>query len=106
MGPSCLHRGQSVVVAGDGVVVLDALLGTALLVDLHERKGRGVVFHEAHLWGHRHNSRHWGRGGETGGRVRADNPTPAPDFASRDVSGAEEAPAGVDLAELCSGDGA
>lgn len=57
----CLHCGQPVIVTGDGVVVLDAFLGTALLVDFHEGKRGGVVFHETHLWGHSHNPRNWGK---------------------------------------------
>ena len=58
--PPGLHGGQAVVVAGDGVVVLDALLGAALLVDLHQREGRGVVLHQTHLGGHGHHPGDWG----------------------------------------------
>lgn len=61
MGPASLHGGQSVIIPGNGVVMLDALLGAALLVDLHEGQGRRVVLHEAHLRGHGHNTRNWGR---------------------------------------------
>lgn len=38
LGSPCLHCGQPVIVTGDGVVMLNAFLGTALLVDLHEGK--------------------------------------------------------------------
>lgn len=33
---SGLHSGQAIVVSGDGVVMFDALLGTALLVDFYQ----------------------------------------------------------------------
>ncbi|TNN49206.1 hypothetical protein EYF80_040572 [Liparis tanakae] len=61
---SGLHRGQAVVVSGDGVVVLDALLGAALFVDLHQRQRRRVVLHQPHLRRDRHHPGHWGGGEE------------------------------------------
>lgn len=55
---SGLHGGETVVVSGNGVVVLDALLGAALLVDFHQGERGRVVLHQPHLRRHRHHSGH------------------------------------------------
>lgn len=55
---SGLHGGETVVVSRNGVVVLNALLGTALLVDFHQGERGRVVLHQPHLRRHRHHSGH------------------------------------------------
>lgn len=55
---SSLHGSQTIIVSRDGVVMLDALLGAALLVDFHQRQRRGVVLYQPHLRGHCHHSGH------------------------------------------------
>lgn len=57
---SGLHSGETVVVSRDGVVVLDALLGTALLVDFHQGERRRVILHQPHLRRHCHHPGHCG----------------------------------------------
>lgn len=66
---SGLHSSQAIIISGNGVVMLDALLGTALFVDFHQRKGRRVVLHQPHLRRHCHHSGHW-RDGRRGERDR------------------------------------
>lgn len=55
---SGLHGGETVVVSRNGVVVLNALLGAALLVDFHQGERRRVVLHQSHLRRHCHHSGH------------------------------------------------
>lgn len=80
-----LHRRQPVVVARNGVVVLNALLGTALLVDLHQRQRGGVVLHQTHLRGNRHNAGDWGRERGAGCRQSRTKDTvkPSPKYQQR-----------------------
>lgn len=60
---SGLHSSQAIVISGNGVVMLNALFGTALFVDFHQRKGRRVVLYQPHLRRHCHHSGHWRDGG-------------------------------------------
>lgn len=66
---SGLHSGETVVVSRDGVVVLNALLGTALLVDFHKGERRRVILHQPHLRRHCHHPGHC-RHRERGRQVR------------------------------------
>lgn len=60
---SGLHSSQAIIISGNGVVMLNALLGTALFVDFHQRKGWRVVLYQPHLRRHCHHSGHWRDGG-------------------------------------------
>lgn len=71
---SGLYSGQTVVISGDGVVVFDALLGTALFVDFHQRQRRRVVLHQTHLRRHSNHSGHWTKGEEEEGETGEESP--------------------------------
>lgn len=45
LGSSSLNSRKPVIIAGNGVVVLNALLSTTLLVDFHQRQRRWIVLH-------------------------------------------------------------
>lgn len=56
---SGLHSGQTIVISRYGVVMFNALLGTALFVDFHQWQGWRVVLYQPHLRWHCHHSGHW-----------------------------------------------
>lgn len=77
LSPSRLDGCESVIVTGNGAVVLDPLLGTALLVDFHQGKRRGIVFNQAHLRRDRHDSGDWKEHGKGGGKRTGERRKPS-----------------------------